>query len=445
MRKIIAAALCLFFLSTPFASAKETEIEEEKTEDLSFHFQTTGVGQANAPFKSPYGGPNSLNSKSEIKETATATYFIGKKLWQGAGLYINPELTQGTGLSNTLGVAGFPNGEATRAGNMKTSLFDRNFIWSNVARLFIRQTFDLGDKIKCVGSDKNQLVCTQAESNLTITAGKFAAEDIFDKNSYANDPRTQFLNWALMANGAWDYPADSKGYTAGIAVELNKEGWSIRAGDFLVPRAANTSDMDWDFWEAFGLAGELEKRYKLFNHDGAMRLLGFINRAHMGDYKDAIGSSGVDVSQSRKYRLKYGAGLNIEQELTKDLGAFARLGLNDGQTESWMFTEIDRTLSTGLSLKGPSWHRVNDTMGLAWAINGLSNNHHNYLNAGGSGFLLGDGKLNYSYENCLETYYSLNIIKGMFTTFDYQLINNPGYNGDRGPVSVFSIRFHFEI
>lgn len=437
--------LVMYLFTSSVTSCFAEDNTPANTEDWSYHFQSTAIVQGHGSFTSSYAGKNSLKSDNEVRETFTSTFFLGKRLWANTELYMNPELTQGKGFDDFTGIAGFPNGEATRAGKIGTSLTERNVLWVSLARIFVRHTINLEDKLEPVEPDKNQLVGKQALKRFTITAGKLSATDIFDKNSYANDSRTQFLNCAFVTNGAWDYPADSKGYTVGWALELNQVEWAARAGSFLVPRSANGPDPDLHFWKAFGTATELERRYKILNREGAIRLLGFINRAHMGKYKDAIDSADVDVTESRKYRYKFGSGINLEQALTNDLGAFMRLGWNDGRTETWAFVEIDRTASLGLSLKGSKWHRSNDTVGLAGVINGISKDHRGYLKAGGLGFMLGDGNLNYEGERCFETYYSLNILKGTFLTFDYQLINNPGYNEDRGPVSVFSMRIHFEV
>ena len=433
--------LLIFLLLFCFSSSANAAAPE----DWSLHFQSTGVGQADAPFHSSYSGPNSLRLSGEIRETVTSTLFLGRKLWEGGEFYINPELSQGTGLSGSLGVAGFPNGEATRAGNLKTSLFDRYFLWSNTARLFLRQTFNFGDKNQWVESEANQLAGKRAPSRLTFTVGKLSALDIFDDNAYSHDPRTQFLNWALMTNGAWDYPADAKGYTNGLAAEYYWNRSAVRLGSFMVPRAANGVHLDPHIGNASGNVLELENGYTVLNRDGKLRFLGYMNHAHMGKYKDAMDSPDIDVTESRKYRFKFGLGINAEQKITEDLGVFTRLGWNDGQTETWAFTEIDRTFSMGLSLKGGRWHRSKDTFGLAWVLNGLSKDHENYLKAGGTGFIIGDGALSYSLEKIIETYYDIHLVKQIFLAFNYQLINNPGYNSDRGPVSIFSSRLHLEI
>ncbi len=441
MRNTILFLVSGFFLSITCAFG-----DSEAREDWSIHYQFTVIGQGDPEFHSPYRGPLSLSPDGEIRETASTTLFLGRRLWQGAELYVDPEISQGKGLSNTAGVAGFSNGEATHAGLMKSSLFQRYFIWTNLARAYLRQTFNLSDTYEHVDSAQNQLAEDQAASRIVVSAGKMSATDIFDNNLYSHDPRTQFLNWALMSNGAWDYPADAKGYTNGLTVEYIQPSYAIRWGNFMEPKEANSAHLD-SHWSQ-GPIGEVlegEKPYSIYSHPGKVRILGFVNHAHMGLYKDAINDPNVDITQSRKYRYKYGAGINVEQEITKDLGAFMRLGWNDGKTETWAFTEIERTASLGLSLKGTSWSRGDDTVGLAEAVNGLSRNHRKYLEAGGIGFIVGDGRLDYDYEKITEFYYDYHIAKGLSLTFDYQLIVDPGYNADRGPVSVFSGRLHYEF
>jgi len=436
----------LFFVSGFLLSNISAFADSGSQDDWSLHYQLTAVGQGDPEFHSPYRGPLSLSPDGEIRETVSTTLYLGRRLWQGGELYIDPEITQGEGLSNTQGVAGFPNGEAQGAGLMQSSLLERYFIWNNIARAFLRQTFNLSNTYEHVDSGPNQLAENQANSRIVVSAGKMSATDVFDNNLYSNDPRTQFLNWALVSNGAWDYAADDKGYTNGLTVEYIQPSYAIRWGNFMESKAANSSHLD-SHWSQgpIGEVLEVEKPYAVWSHPGKVRFLGYVNHAHMGLYKDAINDLNLDITQSRKYRYKYGAGINVEQEITKDLGAFMRFGWNDGKTETWAFTEIDRTASLGLSLKGASWSRGDDTVGLAEFINGLSSVHRKYLQAGGVGFIVGDGNLNYNYEKGTEIYYDYHLPKGFSITFDYQLIFDPGYNADRGPVSVFSGRLHYEF
>jgi high affinity Mn2+ porin len=405
----------------------------------------TGIGQGTPAFHSPYSGPHSLNPNGDLQETFSSTLFIGKKLWEGGEVYFDPEVVQGKGLSDTAGVAGFPNGEGSRAGIMESSLLGRSVFDNNVARLFLRQTINLSDAYENVDSDQNQLAGKQSTSRVVLTFGKMGPADFFDDNLYSHDARTQFMNWGIWANGAWDVPSNAKAYTEGLAIEYIQPLYSLRWGGFLEPAVSNGEALDYRFWKVLGQVLELEKPYTLYTHPGKVRILGFLNRAHMGSYEEAINSPDVDITESRQYRFKYGAGLNIEQEITKDLGSFMRLGWNDGQTETWAYTEIDQTLTLGLSLKGNSWSRPDDTVGLAGLINGLSSEHRRYLEDGGLGFIIGDGKLSYAYEKIAELYYNYHLSQNFSVTVDYQFIADPAYNSDRGPVSVFSLRLHCQF
>lgn len=406
----------------------------------SLHGQTTVVEQWHGRFSSAYSGANSLNPSREDKHTATLTLFLGRRLWPGTELYYNPEMTQGTGLSGTLGLAGFPNGEATRAGSNNPQY--------NTARLFIRQSFGLGGPAEKVPSAGNQVAGSQDSDRLTLSLGKLSAVDLFDGNSHTHDPRTQLLNWALMDNGAWDYPADAKGYTAGFAADLKLADDSWRWGVFLEPSEANGRSLDPHVSRAFGQVLEWERRWHLAGRPGALRTLVYWNRAHMGGYSEARQTAGAqppDITLSRRYRSKAGAGLNWEQEIAAGLGAFARVGFNDGRTETWAFTEIDRTATAGLSLKGVNWSRPDDTLAAAVVLNGLAPDHRDYLAAGGYGFIIGDGGLRYGWEEIFETSYDWKAAEWLALAADLQFVSHPGYNRARGPVSVYALRLHAEF
>ncbi len=362
------------------------------------------------------------------------------KAWKGGQLYLNPEIAGGEGLSGVEGLAGFPNGDITRV----TSTIPKPYL----SRIFLRQTWGLGGNSEAVESGPNQLGCRQKESRLVISLGKISLPDLFDTNAYSHDPRTQFMNWALMDLGTWDFAADTRGYTWGVAVELNQPRWALRFGSFMVPKTANGLALDRHLRRNHGENVELERRYKLRGEAGRVSLLGFANHANMGDYREALRrSSGIpDITQTRRPGTpKYGLGLNAEQALTRDLGAFMRLGWDDGKTETWAFTEIDRTFHLGLQFKGRRWGRPQDIIGVAGLNNGLSKDHRDYLAAGGSGFQLGDGRLNYSAERILEAYYAFKPLKVLTLTLDFQRAQNPGYNRDRGPVSIWAVVFHWEI
>jgi high affinity Mn2+ porin len=415
---------------------KADEKEQPKEEWYSIHAQATVIGQGNWPFPSPYLGPNSLIPDLNYRTTATSTLYLDTRLWRGAELIFNPEMSGGTGLSHTLGIAGFPNGEATRIGAIAPTPY--------IARFLVRQTFGLDGDLERVEAGPNQLAGYRDMDRITISIGKMSATDALDDNRYSHDPRTQFLNWALMYNGVWDYPANTRGYTYGGTVEFDTRYLSFNYGLFGEPKVAQGQDIDPHILKAYGQAWEFEQRFTLGDHPGAIRELAFLNHAHMGNYREALALSPVapDITQTRAYRFKYGFGLNVEQEFAKNLGGFLRMGWCDGQSESWAFTEIDRTIAFGLSLKGARWRRPKDEVGAALVFNGLSDAHRDYLASGGLGFQIGDGALNYGLEQILELYYNLELREGMNVSLDFQEVRNPAYNRDRGPVSIMAIRCH---
>jgi high affinity Mn2+ porin len=431
------AGLCVYHGMMGVISAGESTPTPPE-ERWSIHAQATSVSNGHGSFESPYQGQNSLVPHEPLRTTYTATLFLGARLWRGAEVYVNPELSGGRGLSGSVGAAGFPNGEATRIGSPAPAVY--------LARLFLRQSFDLTTDRETVEAAANQLGGSRSRENLTFTAGRISAADIFDDNSYSHDARSQFMNWSLMGNGAWDYPADTRGYTWGVAMEWNLSAWAIRAGSFAVPTQANGARFDHRLFLAQGSVLELERRWQIQTHPGAARLLGYMNSAHMGSYENALNQPDpTDLVSTRSYRSKFGVALNLEQELTADVGAFSRIGWNDGQSETWMFTEIDQTATLGLSVRGASWHRPDDRFGVAVAVNQLSSAHHRFLAAGGYGFIVGDGALRYGPEQIIETYYSIRICRGFYLSPGFQWIQHPGYNRDRGPVSIGVIRGHMEF
>jgi high affinity Mn2+ porin len=409
----------------------------------SAHAQGTVVTQVHNVFPSPYIGPRSLLPHEPAANTMTGTVFYAARLWESARndtqVIFNPEIAGGSGFSGTNGVAGFPNAEATRVGVVNPTPY--------IARLYVRQNFGFGGEREFAADENNQVAGERDVRRLSVIAGKLAAPDLADDNRYAHDPRTQFLNWALVYNGAWDYPANVRGYTYGAALDYNhSRNLSFVYGIFLEPAAANGAPFDWHIGKAAGQVAEVEKRYELNGRPGALRLMTFLNHAHMGNYNEALQLMPVDpdITKTRSYRYKYGYCLSFDQALTDDVGCFCRLGWNDGHSESWAFTEIDRTASAGLVMGGRWWCRPNDRIGLAGVLNGISGPHRDYLAAGGIGFIIGDGKLSYGLEQILETYYAWRITNGIVVTLDFQEIVNPGYNTDRGPVEVGSIRVHWD-
>ena len=402
----------------------------------NLHGQATVIGQAHPRFSAAYSGPHSLQPGNDIRETVTLDLMAGARLWRGVEFYLDGLMWQGFGLSKTFGAAAFPNGEAFKVGTDVPNV--------NLARAFLRWNIGLGGEREAVEDAPFQLAGRRDASRLTFTIGKLSAKDLFDNNAYANDPRTQFMNWGLMANGGWDYAADSLGNITGAAVELCQPQWAARYGFFQVPRVSNGLALDLKVLQAWSMAAEVERRYAAWDHPGAARLLGYLTRAHMGRYEATLAdpSLGADIALTRRYRYKFGFGINVEQQLSGDLGVFLRAGWSDGRNETWAFTEVDRTVSLGISLKGSAWGRPEDTFGLAGVLNGLSGDHRAFLAAGGIGLILGDTRLNYRPEQVLEAYYSLKVAKHLWMSPDYQFIRNPGYNADRGPAHVLGLRFH---
>ncbi|HWY87845.1 MAG TPA: carbohydrate porin [Gemmataceae bacterium] len=425
---------------------KDAENKTSNTDWYSFHAQTTVVGQGVTPFHSPYSGalsfqspPKGLPGLSENFSGAvseTATLFMAFRFWENSEIIFNPEVAGGQGLSGANGIAGFPNGEITRVGIAAPTPYFARLLW--------RQTIGLGGETEKVEDGVNQAKGNgvQDVSRIVFGFGRFAATDIFDDNDYSHDPRSQFMNWSLMYNGAWDYPANVRGYDNGAYVELNQKDWAIRYGVFQVAAVANGSELDSRILKGNGHAVEFEQRWELDGHKGEVKWLAYMNLAHMGSYALALqqNPTSPDVTQSRAYRIRYGFGYSFQQEICKDLGFFSRFGWNNGQDEAWMFTPIDLTVSAGLLLKGTSWSRPEDRIGLAGVSNGLSLVHQHYLEAGGSDFNLGDGKITYGMESSLETFYNCAITKNLFLSGDFQFCANPGYNRDRGPVTIYTIR-----
>jgi high affinity Mn2+ porin len=418
---------------------KKNKADDRGPGTWELHGQTAFVFQGYPPFAAPYDGAQSLPSNGQSRETWALSAYLGVRLWQGGELYYNPELLQGFGLAQTQGAAGFPNGEAQRA---------FPYPRYSTSRLFLRQTFGLGGEREKVESDLDQLFGERDISRVTITAGRYAVQDIFDNNAYANDPRVDFLNFSIWAAGAFDYAADSVGYTWGITAELNGPYWSTRLGYFLEPAFSDTTVFDLALFSRGGYIGELELRYAPYGRPGAVRLGAWLNSAFAGSYNDAVALAAVSpglspndtIAFTHQGRTKYGFYLNLDQEIIDNVGAFARFSWNDGRTEIMSFTDITSSLSGGLSIKGAPWGRPGDTIGIAGAVNWISADLANYLAGGGLGIMIGDGALTYAPEVVAETYYSLQVAKGLFVTADYQYIANPAYNAVRGPVHVFSGR-----
>jgi high affinity Mn2+ porin len=418
----------------------DAPVESEK---WNLFYQATSIGQYHGTFHSPYSGPFSLQDYTERDASLTTTLFFGLRLEKNTALYFDPEIAGGRGFSGVDGLANASNGELPRVASATPKPY--------VARLYVTHDFGFGDETEPVESDQNQLAGKRPVKRYTITAGRFTLTDFFDNNQYSHDPRTQFMGWAVMYNGAWDYAADVRGYTWGWVHEFHTRNWSFRYASALMPKVANGSQLDRRLLVNRGDVFEGEYRYTVRKHPGAIRLLNYENHANSGNYAEAIrqaklsGGTPDVIATRRNGTLKYGFGLNTEQEITEDIGIFARLGWNDGKTESFAFTAMDRLATGGVSIAGPRWHRPFDTVGTELTAGGISGVHAQYLALGGHDFLIGDGRLQYGPEYIWETYYSARVFPGFFASFDLQHVSNPAYNQDRGPVWIPSIRLHIVL
>jgi high affinity Mn2+ porin len=409
-----------------------------RPENFAIHGQTTFVLQATPEFRSPYSGENSL-TPNQARETVDATAFIGVRPWAGAEVWINPEIDQGFGLSNTLGVAGFPSAEAYKVG--------KQVPYFRLQRAVLRQTIDLGGKVEAVAGDANQLGGTHTANRLVLTVGKFGVGDVFDTNTYAHDPRGDFLNWSLVDTGSFDYAADAWGYSTGIAAEWYQGSWTLRLGGFNLSTIPNGETLEKGFGQ-YQIDAEIEHRHQIAGRDGAVRVTVFRNRGQFGRFDDALALAAAtgttpDTALVRARSTRMGVDINIEQSVSESVGVFARAGVANGAIEPYDFSDIDRSVAIGASISGKRWGRADDTIGLAAVMNGISQEHERYLDAGGIGVLVGDGRLPHPGAEVIgEAYYKWQIFKFADASLDYQLVGNPGYNRDRGPANVLAIRLH---
>jgi high affinity Mn2+ porin len=423
-------------------SAQDPAQDPVPPEKWNLHVQATSIGQYHGGFHSPYAGLFSLAGHPEAEASLTSTLFFGFRLARNTQFYCDPELAGGRGFSAVNGIVDFPNGEMPRVGTATPKPY--------LARLYVTQDFGFGDARETFSSDENQLAGSRPMTRYSVTIGRFTMTDFFDNNRYTHEPRTQFMGWALMYNGAWDYSADTHGYTWGWVHEFHTRSWSLRYGSGAMPRVANGLRFDRRLLRDRGDVLEGEVRVKPGGHDGTIRVLSYQNHGRMGTYADAIHLASEtrttpDVTATRRPgTLKYGFGLNVEQELAKDVGVFARLGWNDGKTESFIFTAIDRLAEVGVSVGGARWKRPHDTAASAVTVSGLSAVHAQYLARGGLDFLIGDGALRYGPETVSESYYSARVMPGVFATIDLQHVANPAFNRDRGPVWIGALRMHVE-
>ncbi len=412
---------------------------QEAPEKWNLSWQATSIGQYHGTFPSPYASSTSLQSYPERDVSLTTTLFFGLRLTDNTSLYFNPEVAGGRGFSGVNGLANSSNGELPRVATAEPKPY--------IARLYVSHDFSWGSETEKTESGPNQLGGDRKVNRYTITAGRFTLTDFFDNNRYSHDPRSQFMGWGVMYNGAWDYPADVRGYTWGWVHELHLKDWSFRYASAAMPRTANGLRFDRRILVNRGDVVEAERRWAVSDHAGTVRLLGYANHSDAGTYADALAKPGLpDVTTTRRNgTIKRGFGINFEQEVISDLGIFGRLGWNDGKTESFAFTAIDRLATIGTSVSGKRWHRKEDTVATEVTRSGLSRIHQQYLEAGGHDFLIGDGALRYSCETIWESYYNARLFPGFSVSFDLQHIANPAYNRDRGPLWVPSLRLHWEV
>ena len=413
-----------FIVSTLIFFAGTLCAQGQDSISASLHFQQTVIIQNHNRFRSPYSGLNSMASSEPPALTVTSTFFFHATIVNLLDGELDPELAGGKGLSGSSGIAGFPNGEAYRVS-------------------------EVAPKFELVRAYLHKTIKVDSSKQFDIVAGKFSINDYFDANAYSSSPRTQFLNWALLNNGAWDYPADTRGYTGGVVIAYRFGESALRFATVMEPTSANGPDLDMHITKAHAEALEGETAYTFLNHDGKIRILLFDNIANMGNYTEATVDTMFhhDITLTRQFgRSKYGFGFNLEQSLGESAGGFLRVGWNDGKNETWAYTEIDQTISGGISYNFSLIKRPDDNLGVAFVINGISAVHRAYLNSGGYGFIIGDGKLpHYGPEDIIEAYYLFQLNKMFGISLDYQFVVNPAYNEDRGPVNIGAVRVHFEI
>ncbi|HEY1426042.1 MAG TPA: carbohydrate porin [Caulobacteraceae bacterium] len=423
----------------PATADQAPDKKDEADRWWAIHLQGTDVFQYKPSMRSPYEGPNSLPGGVTRDNTLDASVILGVRPWKGGQVWFDEDMNQGFAPGNTLGVAGFVNGEGAKVGHASP--------YYRPQRYFLRQTFELGGGDDKVDPDMMEFGGATTRNRVVVTVGKFSLTDAMDDNAYAHDPKNDFLNWALIDTGAWDYAADAWGFSEGVVVEWYEGDWTLRGGAMKMSTIPNAPELSPHFGE-FQWDGELELRQKWLGREGKIKLLGFVSRAQMGRFDDALALAAAtgetpNTARVRHFRSRPGISLNIEQPISDDAGVFVRTGASDGRFEPYEYTDIDRTFSAGVSTTGAKWGRKDDTAAIAVVVNGISKVHQAYLAAGGLGILVGDGRLPHpGPESILEAYYSLGVFKGVHVTLDSQTVVNPAYNRDRGPAEVIGLRLH---
>ena len=417
---------------------------------MNLHGQTTYINQRYNNFNASYSGQNSLAAANSMSYTWSGTLYYGARLAPNTDVYFNPEVISGVPFSGLVGLGGFSNGEATKANGAQAKFYS--------ARAFVRQTINQeGDKV-LLENEANQITQTVSSNRVVVTAGQFSTLDIFDDSRYAKDPRIQFMNWGNMTYLAYDYAADARGYSWGLAGEWYLDHWVLRASRMLTPKNPNGRDLNWQIFNTYGDQVEIERQHNIADLPGKVSVLAYRNKMILARFQDATnyviannaqGTQAINNVRSN-YQYKTGVGLHGEQALTKDLGIYGRAFTSDGHTETMSFTEADNSISVGLGMNGTSWDRPKDSIGISMMQNGLSSNRKNYLQAGGVSYFIGDyagpGKaITYRPERIAELYYNATVIKNVLAGLNFQHIINPAYNAARGPVNIVSFRIHAEF
>jgi high affinity Mn2+ porin len=455
MARIVLSCTAVRILLTLFISqligftAAHADSPEEapstSDQDYSIHGQATVINQYHGPFNSPYSGPNSFKSKNEQDTSYTATLFLGYRISPTTEIYFNPEAAMGGGISDAYGLGAYTNGEVNRVGSQAFKIREQ--------RLYVVETIPLGADTEHVEDSENQIGGVKTVESLQVVIGKFALNDFFDKNAYAQDPRTQFMNWCFMNNCGWDFAQDPFGYNEGAMVQVKNKNWALRGAMVMQPVVLESTKMA-RFPDAYGANVEGEHSYQVAGLPGTVRILVYQNRSGMRNFnaatqalEDPALNSNAAVIVPNRFSKKRGAGINLEQAINDSVGVFFRASTSDGRNEDWSFTDVDSAISGGVQVNGKNWGRPDDAFGVAIGENYISKAHQQYLNAGGTGIMLGDGKIDYAPEDFAEAYYSYQVakIKGLAVSPDIQFFKNPGFNRDRGPVAVYTMRAHYHF
>ena len=428
----------------PEPHAPTTIFDRPDTDHFWLSGQANVIFQAHPAFPAPYSGDHSLRPTAEHATSTVLTLYTGVRLMRNTEFIVDAESAGGRGISDAFGLAGFTDLDVVRNPTLGAAPY--------LARVMVHQTIGLGSERMNVDPNPLAFARSVPVRRIEWRVGKFGTADFFDLNAVGSDSHLQFLNWTVDNNGAYDYAADTRGYTWGAVVEYHDRLWAVRFGEMLMPKVANGIDMDWNISQSRAENVEVEWHPTILQRPTTVRALSYVNHADMGDYREAVQrfQSGIDplprIENTRQQgRIKYGFGLNADQQMTGSLRGYLRWGWNEPHHESFAYTEVHNSLAFGVDYAGAPWHRPLDKAGAAFVTNGLSDDHARYLALGGSGFLLGDGALTYGRENIAEFYYTAHVWRGVFGSVDFQRIVHPGYNEDRGPVNVFGLRMHVDF